>query len=235
MRERASDLPRAAYRFARGAPSMTPHVHGRARELARAATLLEAAERLAGRAASGQAAIAHEAGAVRFLVAQARQEAFHARVFATAAAALAPGPRVAHPGGQALAAYAARLDRDLEADDLWAAVVGIQVILEALGRAVLEELEGRLVGYLPALAPLHRVLARQEAAHHAFGVRRVREAVASAELSAPRRRAAADDYRALAGGLLAAGAETLAALGDSPAPYTARFEALLPTWISGAA
>jgi len=39
---------------------MTPHVRSRARELARAATLLEAAERLALHAASGQAAIARE-------------------------------------------------------------------------------------------------------------------------------------------------------------------------------
>lgn len=206
---------------------MTPHVRSRARELARAATLLEAAERLARHAASGQAAIASEPRTARFFALQARQEAFHARVFATAAACLAPGPVVAHPGGAALAAYQARLDGDLDAGDLWSSVVGLQVALEALGAAVLGELEAGLTRHLPALAPLHRVLARQEAVHHAFGVQRVRRAVASGELSPARLRATAATYRALAAGLLAACAEILDGLGESPAPYAARFEASL--------
>jgi hypothetical protein len=214
---------------------MTPHVRSRARELARAATLLEAAERLALHAASGQAAIARERLAARFFGLQARQEAFHARVFAATAAFLAPGPVVAHPGGAALAAYRARLDGDLDAGDLWSSVVGVQVALEALGAAVLGEVEERLAQHLPALAPLHRVLARQEAAHHAFGVGRVRQALDSGELPAARLRTAAGDYRTLAGGLLGACAEMLDGLGESPAPYAARFEALMPTWFNEAA
>ncbi len=213
---------------------MTPHVRIRARELARAATLLEAAERLALHAASAQAAIVREPRAARFFALQARQEAFHARVFATTAAFLAPGPAVAHPGGAALAAYRARLDGDLGAGDLWSSVLGVQVALEALGAAVLGEVEERLAGHLPALAPLHRVRARQEAAHHAFGLQRVRRALASGELSALRLGAAAGAYRPLAMGLLGACAELLDGLGDSPAPYAARFEALLPTWFRDA-
>ncbi len=213
---------------------MTPHVRSRARELARAATLLEAAERLALHAASAQTAIVREPRAARFFALQARQEAFHARVFATTAAFLAPGPALAHPGEAALAAYRARLDGDLGAGDLWSSVVGVQVALEALGAAVLEELEGRLVRHLPALAPLHRVLARQEAAHHAFGLQRVERARASGELAGPRARAAAADYRGLATGLLAACAELLDGLGETAAPYAARFEALLPAWFRDA-
>lgn len=209
---------------------MTPHVRSRARELARAATLLEAAERLALHAASGQAAIAREPRAARFFALQARQEAFHARVFMTAAALIAPGSAVVHPGGAALGAYQAQLDCDLDAGELWSSVVGVQVALEALGAAVLGEVEGSLARHLPALAPLHRVLARQEAVHHAFGVQRVQRALASGELSAPRLRAAAGAYRPLAAGLLAACAELLEGLGASPAPYAARFEALLPEW-----
>ena len=209
---------------------MTPHVRSRARDLARAATLLEAAERLALHAASGQAAIAREPRAARFFALQARQEAFHARVFAAAAAFLAPGATLAHPAGPALTAFQVRLDRDLDAGDVCSSVIGTQVALEALGRAVLDELEAGLTHHLPALAPLHRVLARQEAAHHAFGVRRVQRALASGELSAPRLGAAARAYRPLAMGLLAGCAEMLDGLGETPAPYAASFEALLPTW-----
>ncbi len=214
---------------------MTPHVRSRAREFARAATLLEAAERLALRAASGQTGLAREPRTARFLALQARQEAFHARVFAAAAAFLAPGPTLAHPAGPALTAYQARLDRDLDADDLSSSVIGTQVALEALGRAVLGELEAGLTHHLPALAPLHRVLSRQEAAHHAFGLQIVERAAAGGELSAPRLRAAAIDYRALVGGLLAACAEMLDGLGGTPAPYAARFAALLPEWFLEAA
>jgi hypothetical protein len=206
---------------------MTPQVRPRARELARAATVLEAAERLACHAAAGQAVIAREPGTQRFVARQARQEAFHARVFATAAAFLAPGPTIAHPGRAALAAYRARLDRDLDARDLWSSVVGLQIALEALGAAVLGELEAGVARRVPGLAPLHGVLARQEATHHAFGVRRVRRAVANGELSPPRLRAALGAYRALAGGLLAACTELLDGLGESPLPYAARFAALM--------
>ncbi|HLB15422.1 MAG TPA: hypothetical protein VJM14_10850, partial [Burkholderiales bacterium] len=166
---------------------------------------------------------------------QARQEAFHARAFAAAGTFLAPGATLTHPGGPALAAYRAQLDRDLDAGDLWSSVVGVQVALEALGAAVLGEVEERLVLHLPALAPLHRVLARQEAAHHAFGLRLVERAAARGALSAPRLGAAAGAYRPLAMGLLAGCAELLDGLGDSPAPYAARFEALLPTWFLEAA
>jgi len=213
---------------------MTPHVRSRARDLARAATLLEAAERLALHAATGQAAIACDPRAARFFALQARQEAFHARVFAAAATFLAPGATLAHPAGPALTAYRARLDGDLDAGDLWSSVVGLQVALEALGAAVLSEVEERLARHLPALAPIHRVLARQEAAHHAFGVQFVQRAADCGELSAPLAQAAAGDYRSLATGLLAACSEMLDGLGETPAPYAASFEALLPTWFRDA-
>jgi hypothetical protein len=207
----------------------------RAPDLARAARLLEAAERLAQHAAARQAAIARAPRVGRFLARQARQEAFHARVFATAAACLAPGAAPAHPGEGALAAYRQRLDSDLDAGDLWSAVIGTQLTLEALGRAVLGELEAGLACHLPVLAPLHQVLVRQEGAHHAFGMRLVAQAAARGAVATGRARATAADYRELATGLLAASAELLDALGTSPAPYAARFAVLLPESFPAAA
>jgi hypothetical protein len=100
---------------------------------------------------------------------------------------------------------------------------------------VLGEVEAGLTCHLPALVPLHRVLARQEAAHHRFGVQLVQGAAACGELSGPRLRAAVGAYRPLAVGLLAACAELLEGLGASPAPYAARFEALVPEWFLEAA
>src|SRR5262245_58272210 len=112
----------------------------RVRAIGLAAAALEAGERLAARVAARQAGLA-SGPAARFFAQQARQEAFHARAFAAAAAMLAPGPATANPAAPALAALGARLDRDLDARELGASVVGLQVALEALGSTVLGELE----------------------------------------------------------------------------------------------
>jgi len=58
--------------------------------IARLLTFLEHGERLAHACAKAQAALAPEAGARRFLISQARQEAAHALVFQGAIAWIAP-------------------------------------------------------------------------------------------------------------------------------------------------
>ena len=214
---------------------MIPHVDRRTLEVARAAAVLEAGERLAHRVAARQAGIAREPKAARFLGVQARQEAFHARVFASAARLLAPKVTVANPAQAALAALASRLDSDLDAGELWPSVVGLQVALEALGQAVLDELEGVVAQHVPALAPLHSLLARQEAAHRAFGTRCVARAIECGELTPARLRGATRDYDALVGELLMACAEVLDGLGVPYERYAERFEAALPRWFRVAA
>jgi hypothetical protein len=201
----------------------------KAREIGAAAAALEAGERLAARIAARQAAVAAGPSA-RFFALQARQETFHARAFATAVALVAPGPAAANPAAAALAALGARLDRDLDARDVARSVVGLQVAFEALGVAVLGGLEALVAAHVPALALLHRRLALQEAAHHAFGVRYVERARARGELSAAGRAAAAGEYGALAQGVLRACDDVIDGLGAPAGHYPDAFRAALPAW-----
>jgi hypothetical protein len=210
---------------------VTPHVRRRAVEIARAVTALEAAEPLAHRVASRQAELAPQPRLARFFAMQARQEAFHARTFAAASRCLAPAVAPANPAAPALAALQARLDRDLDGGDLWSSVLGLQVALEALGGAVLDELDAVIAAHVPAFAPVHRLLVRQEASHHAFGLQCLARAVAGGDVSGPRLGAAVRDYRGLAGELMGVCAELLETFGASGADCAARFEAALPAWI----
>jgi hypothetical protein len=205
----------------------------KAREIGRAAAALEAGERLAARIAARQAGVAN-GPAARFFALQARQEALHARSFAAAAAVLAPGAAAGNPAGPALAALGARLDRDLDAHDLGASVVGLQVALEALGTAVLGELEAVVSTHVPRLAVLHRRVALQEAAHHAFGLRYVDRALARGEVSAARLADAAADYGPLAFGVLRSCAEVMDGCGAPAGRYRHAFVTSLPAWFRAA-
>jgi hypothetical protein len=201
----------------------------RTREIGRAAAALQAGEALAARIAARQVDFA-SGPVARFLAQQARQEAFHARASAAAAAVLAPGAAAANPTSAALAALGARLDRDLDAGELAASVIGLQVAFEAIGIAVLGELEAVVAAHVPGLAALHRRVALQEAAHHAFGVRYVERARERGAVSAARLAAATREYDALARGLLRSCIEITDRFGVPAERYRSAFAAALPGW-----
>ncbi|MBK9115329.1 MAG: hypothetical protein IPM22_06745 [Betaproteobacteria bacterium] len=124
-------------------------------------------ERIAERVAHRQAALAPDAPAARFLASQARQEAMHAAVFDAAAAALrVPADAI---DDAPYAAYEARLAAALDRGDFVASVVGTQVVLEALGDALLARLDRGLAAHGAGFVRLRRRIRAQEAAHHAFG------------------------------------------------------------------
>ncbi len=209
---------------------MTAHVCRRRREIARAAAVLAAGERLAHEVATRQGSIADRAAWARFFSAQARQERVHAGVFASAAELLAPGCDAGPLATDEIAALRARLDADLDAGRLGCSVVGLQVAIEALGAAVLDELGTVLANHLPALVPVHRMLARQEAAHQRFGVRWVEAAVAGGALRELELARAVRNYGPLTRDLLAACTGVLEGFDVAPARYLARFERVLPAW-----
>lgn len=209
---------------------MTAHVQRRSREIARAAAVLAAGERLAHEVAARQGAIAGRAAWARFFAAQARQERLHARVFESASELLAPGCNAEPLAADEIAALRARLDADLDARRLWRSVVGLQVAIEALGVAVLEELGTVIASHLPALVPVHRMLSRQEVAHQGFGVRGVEAAVACGALDELELRRTVRDYGPLTRDLLAACTGVLESFDVPPARYAERFERVLPAW-----
>lgn len=124
-------------------------------------------ERIAERVARRQAAHAPDARAARFLASQARQESMHAVVFTTAATAL--GVPAGAIDDAPYAAYEAALHGALDDGDLVASVVGTQVVLEALGDALLARLDRGLAAHGAGFVRLRRRIRAQEAAHHAFG------------------------------------------------------------------
>jgi hypothetical protein len=213
---------------------MNSHVQTRRLEIARAASMLSAGEALAHEVATRQAHIARNTRRARFFAAQARQEALHARIFAAVSDMLAPRVRAAPPGAEALARFRSRIERDLDAGNLWASVIGLQVALEALGGAVLAELEEVIAKHWPVLSPVHRMLARQEAAHHAFGVRWIEAALECGELDPINVHSAAGDYHPLAADVLAACTEVIEGFDVPPEQYAARFEDALPSWFRNA-
>jgi hypothetical protein len=79
------------------------------------------------------------------------------------------------------------------------------------------------------------MLARQEAAHHAFGVRWIETALDRGELDPASLRAVTGDYGPLTADVLDACTQVLEAFDVPPEQYFARFEAALPPWFRHAA
>ncbi|MBA2352869.1 MAG: hypothetical protein H0V78_14110 [Burkholderiales bacterium] len=140
-------------------------------------------ERSARDAARKQADIAPDGKARRFLLAQARQEAFHAWVCDGAVHWLAPDSAGASalPAAvkRALRRYAERIGTDLAEREFTRSLVGMQVVFEGLGAVVLGKLDIGLSKHGKRFAPLRRILLRQEDAHHEFGVRCLQRLIAS--------------------------------------------------------
>jgi hypothetical protein len=181
--------------------------------------LLAQGERLAADCAAEQAKLC--GGSLsRFFHAQSRQERMHAWIFDAGLARLGGSQGGVPP---ALRSYRARVEADLAAGNLAASVTATQVVLEALGHAVLTELALGLERSRPAFAGLCRVLLRQEQAHHAFGIGFVTRAGDATTLSA-----AGTEYAALARALIDVNAYLLDGLNVEPGAFRAAFERALP-------
>ncbi len=125
-------------------------------------------ERVAQRSAARQALIARDTRAARFLRSQARHEALHARIFDAAAACLGVEAPVIRDCPYAR--FDARLEDAAQRGDYTDTVIGTQLVLEALGDALLQRLDAGLNRHRVGLVRLRRLLRAQEASHHAFGV-----------------------------------------------------------------
>jgi hypothetical protein len=190
-------------------------------------------EKVAHAAAIAQAAIADNPHPRRFFHAQARQEAMHRRVFDTAAIALgAPALRLApDPYAQFSALIARAVARGL----LLETVVATQVVLEALGEALLSRLEAGLARHRATFPDLRRRILGQEIAHHAFGMQWVAREVAAHRVDVASLQAVAAPYVAQGDAMIVAGANAIAHFALTPAQIGADFRARLPSWAQEAA
>lgn len=193
-----------------------------ARRLARIIAVLGEGERLAARVSAAQARLARDPRMRQVLAAQAAQEAGHARLAEFLERAL-PSPVIpATPALAALRTLERQIERDLEAGDLAASVIGMQGVVEHLGETVLERLDPMRHG-IPFLVPIHRKVLAQERAHVAFGRRWL------ATLGAPVRGDALASYVGLGGAVYTSVCELL----DIPLALPA-FEARVRCWAHAA-
>ncbi|MEO7760803.1 MAG: hypothetical protein ABIS68_02700 [Casimicrobiaceae bacterium] len=207
-----------------------PHVNARIADLFNALVL---GERLAQGCAHRQAVIAADTKIRHFFTHQAQQEAFHALVLKGTVAVLDCKRNADTPLIQALHAYGARLEADLDARRLAPSLLGMQVMLEGIGAVVLQKLDVSLSDrHIPRFAPFRRLVLKQEDAHHAFGLHMLKQIITADPAQIEPLRAAARDYLALARDLLIACSELFQHFDSSVIDYSASVEQHLPRWLT---
>lgn len=200
--------------------------------IARLLAFLAHGERLAYDCARGQAGLAEDAGARRFFLSQARQEAMHARVFQGAILWLAPRHLGDCPLLPPLEQYRATLTAAIARRDFLEAVLGEQVILEGVGEALLNRIEAGLVKRDAPFGRLRRILLKQEEAHAGFGRRVLERAMASGATDAATLRACAQPYLGLARDMVTTLCELFDEIGEDASSWASDVATYLPEWIS---
>ncbi len=204
--------------------------------IARLLRFLEQGERLAHDCAKAQAALASEggrdSGMSRFLIGQARQEAYHAVVFQGAIAWLAPRRLGACPLLQPLERYRVLLESALRRGDFAETLLAEQIILEGLGEAILKRIEAGLVKRNAPFGRLRRILLHQEEAHHAFGCRALERTLARGETTLEALRLSAAEYLALAEAMVATLANLFDDINEDATAWASDAKQYLPEWLT---
>lgn len=199
--------------------------------IARLLQFLEHGERLAHDCARAQAELAPEPGMRRFLLAQARQESYHAVVFQGAMAWLAPRHLGGCPLLPPLEQYRTLLDDAICRRDLVETLLAEQIILEGLGEAILKRIEDGLVKRGAPFGRLRRILIHQEEAHHAFGHRYVERAIQAGHASPDRLRPRGLEYAALTEAMVGTLGELFDSLDEDPDAWIRDAKCYLPGWL----
>jgi hypothetical protein len=199
--------------------------------IARLLRFLQQGEELARDCARAQAALAPDRPQARFLVTQARQEAYHALVFEGAIAWLAPRHLGGCPFLPPLERYRRLLEEAIRRNRFAETLMAEQIILEGLGEAILNRVEFGLAKRQAPFGRLRRVLLRQEEAHHAFGARALAREVAAGRTSYEELRASAPEYLALADTMVTTLSDLFEDIREDPALYAANAKNRLPDWL----
>ncbi len=203
--------------------------------IARLLGFLEQGERVANQCAEAQARLAGEMGlpgtVARFLHAQARQEALHARLFQGAILWLAPRQLRPSPLLTPLREYERLLQAAIERRDLSETLMAEQIILEGLGEAILGRIEAGLVNRRAPLGRLRQTLLRQEEAHHAFGERMLARIVSQGQTSRDALRSRAPEYLGLSEAMVGTLADVFSDIDEDAAAWAADARSYCPQWL----
>ena len=199
--------------------------------LARLLRFLEHGERLAHECAKAQTAIAPDNNMRRFLLGQARQEAFHDIVFQGAVAWLAPRHLGSCPLLAPLEHYRALIMAAIQAGNFAETILAEQIILEGLGEAILKRLEAGLLKRGAGFSRLRCILLHQEEAHHDFGRRTLERAITTGETSPDALRPRAQEYLALTDAMIASLGDLFESINEDPSAYVSDARSYLPSWL----
>jgi hypothetical protein len=199
--------------------------------IARLLKFLEHGEQLAHDCARAQAALAPDPRMRKFLLTQARQEAYHALVFQGAIAWLAPRHLGGCPLLLPLERYRGLLEDAIRHGRFGETLMAEQIILEGLGEAILSRIEFGLAKRQAPFGRLRRILLYQEEAHHAFGHRALDRAVTEGAASYENLRPRAEEYLALTHEMVTTLTDLFEDIDEDPALYAANAKSFLPGWL----
>ena len=198
--------------------------------LAQLLFFLKLGERLAHDCAQAQCALTSDRRMQKFLVGQARQEAYHAIVFQSAIHWLAPRFHPTSPTCDTMEQYRRILDSAISRRDFVETIIAEQIILEGLGEAILKKIEVGLVKRDAPFQKLRRILIHQEEAHHQFGIRILCDMIEREEESYETLRQRTTVYLALAKKMLFSAQDAFFSIDEDPQEYWDDFHQNLPDW-----
>ncbi len=202
-------------------------------QTARLLRFLMLGERLAHDCARAQAALVTEPAMHRFFLTQARQEGFHTKVFHQGILWLTPkGTRHAPPLAP-MNRYRMLIEKALHNGELADTLLAQQVILERMGEVILERISDGMTRRGLGFTRLRRVVLHQEHAHHAFGLRCLKQLVAADSALLERLRERSAEYFLLIDSMLEEQSDLFAFFDEDPTIYVADACRDLPQWIVG--
>ena len=174
-------------------------IANRSTQLARLFSLLSQGERLAHRCAAQQSRLMAARGNMsyaKFFKRQSRQEYFHAHVFDSTVLWL--GNSKVNTQCKHLDLYAQYVKNSLDNDAIAESVLATQVILESIGKLVLEGIDVRMERQCYGLKKIRSLILAQEAEHHEFGQSQLLSLMQDTNISLSKMQQLSQQYQELA-------------------------------------
>ena len=201
-------------------------------QLARVFSLLAQGERLAHNAAKRQSQLTLTKGNPShsiFFKQQARQELFHARVFDGTTLWL--GKKHAGKPCAQLEKFTSHVEAALCKGALAESVLAIQLVLEAMGKLILEGIDTRMERYHYGLKKIRSTILAQEAKHYDFGQNQLLTLMQQTNISHSTMRALSQNYHEMANDILDHAAPLFDSLDSDIEAYKQRLTNEIPDWL----
>lgn len=162
---------------------------------------------------------------------QARQETAHATLFTVAIRLLSPKGVGMNRTPEALIEYRRVLDDSLERHDHAGVILGMQVILEALGELLLQRIDFGMRTRNVGFERIRRIVLAQEQAHHDFGRWQLKRLAEDSVDQHPHLCELAVGHLALVDQMLEENAAMFEVFDEDPARYRAAIRREIPAWL----